>query len=137
MFCPQCRYEYRPEVTKCPDCGVWLVRELQVESEKPHNGELDNTSLEVVYSTFEYPRILLAAAILEEVGIAHLIGDQPMHGILRTPTSGRDPFELIVRADDAEQAAELLQGIDDATEIREDDSERGGPPSGSGEGAPD
>ncbi len=27
-FCPECRYEYRPETAKCPDCGVWLVSAL-------------------------------------------------------------------------------------------------------------
>jgi hypothetical protein len=27
-FCPNCRYEYLPEVTKCPDCGADLVGEL-------------------------------------------------------------------------------------------------------------
>ncbi len=27
-FCPNCRYEYLPEVEKCPDCGSGLVNEL-------------------------------------------------------------------------------------------------------------
>jgi hypothetical protein len=27
-FCPNCRYEYLPEVTKCPDCDAYLVPEL-------------------------------------------------------------------------------------------------------------
>jgi hypothetical protein len=27
-FCPQCRYEYLPEVKQCPDCGSDLVAEL-------------------------------------------------------------------------------------------------------------
>ena len=27
-FCPNCRYEYLPEVEKCPDCGSSLVDEL-------------------------------------------------------------------------------------------------------------
>ncbi|MBU8933584.1 MAG: hypothetical protein KOO62_06220 [candidate division Zixibacteria bacterium] len=27
-FCPDCRYEYRFEVTVCPDCGVELVSNL-------------------------------------------------------------------------------------------------------------
>ncbi|MCX6639123.1 MAG: zinc ribbon domain-containing protein [bacterium] len=27
-FCPNCRYEYLPEVQECPDCGAALVTEL-------------------------------------------------------------------------------------------------------------
>lgn len=27
-FCPECRYEYLPEVSECPDCGSALVDEL-------------------------------------------------------------------------------------------------------------
>lgn len=27
-FCPECRYEYRPETVACPDCGVKLVSTL-------------------------------------------------------------------------------------------------------------
>lgn len=30
-FCPSCKYEYRPEITQCPDCGVKLVAELAAE----------------------------------------------------------------------------------------------------------
>lgn len=32
-FCPSCRYEYRAEVTKCPDCSVDLVEALAPEQE--------------------------------------------------------------------------------------------------------
>ncbi len=28
-FCPKCRYEYRPEIWECPDCGVRLVEKLE------------------------------------------------------------------------------------------------------------
>ncbi|MFH1862931.1 MAG: hypothetical protein ABH878_08990, partial [bacterium] len=27
-FCPECRFEYLPEVSTCPDCGAELVAEL-------------------------------------------------------------------------------------------------------------
>lgn len=27
-FCPNCRYEYKPEVWKCPECGARLVDKL-------------------------------------------------------------------------------------------------------------
>ncbi len=30
-FCPECNYEYRLEITRCPDCGTELVEELPKE----------------------------------------------------------------------------------------------------------
>ena len=32
-FCPNCRYEYRPEISECPDCGERLVASLPLEPE--------------------------------------------------------------------------------------------------------
>ena len=34
MFCPKCHYEYKEEITKCPDCDVWLVKQLEVEEDE-------------------------------------------------------------------------------------------------------
>jgi len=31
MFCPKCRYEYKDDITNCPDCGDKLVKELPPE----------------------------------------------------------------------------------------------------------
>jgi hypothetical protein len=37
-FCPKCRYEYKPEIWECPDCGVRLVIKLD-EKESPESRE--------------------------------------------------------------------------------------------------
>jgi len=29
MFCPNCEYEYKPGIKRCPDCGAELVEKLQ------------------------------------------------------------------------------------------------------------
>jgi len=29
VFCPNCKYEYKPAIEKCPDCGADLVEKLQ------------------------------------------------------------------------------------------------------------
>lgn len=32
-FCPKCRYEYRPEISECPDCNEKLVSSMPPEPE--------------------------------------------------------------------------------------------------------
>lgn len=29
MFCPNCKYEYKPGIEECPDCGAELVEKLE------------------------------------------------------------------------------------------------------------
>ena len=37
-FCPNCRFEYKPEIEACPDCGAFLVPELpELEKEEVEN----------------------------------------------------------------------------------------------------
>jgi hypothetical protein len=36
-FCPNCRYEYKPGVATCPDCGAELVDSLPEKSEEQGN----------------------------------------------------------------------------------------------------
>jgi hypothetical protein len=41
-FCPKCRYEYRDDVFKCPDCGEWLVPQLPEEDDESDEPQYDN-----------------------------------------------------------------------------------------------
>jgi siroheme synthase (precorrin-2 oxidase/ferrochelatase) len=43
-FCPKCRYEYKPEIWECPDCGVHLVAKL--EEEEPEEEIITEESTE-------------------------------------------------------------------------------------------
>ena len=36
MFCPKCRYEYKPGVKVCPDCNENLVEEFPEDEEELH-----------------------------------------------------------------------------------------------------
>lgn len=31
-YCPECKFEYRPDINKCPDCDAWLVNSLEESS---------------------------------------------------------------------------------------------------------
>jgi hypothetical protein len=35
MYCPECRVEYRPGFTRCSDCHVDLIEELEKEERSP------------------------------------------------------------------------------------------------------
>jgi hypothetical protein len=37
MFCPKCRAEYRAGISRCPDCGIALIKSL--DSEPPPTPE--------------------------------------------------------------------------------------------------
>jgi len=42
-YCPKCRYEYNPEVMKCPDCDKYLVDILPEKLENNENrSEIDD-----------------------------------------------------------------------------------------------
>lgn len=40
-FCPKCRYEYRPEISECPDCNERLVSTMPPEPESESPGYTD------------------------------------------------------------------------------------------------
>ena len=51
MFCPECKAEYRPEFTRCPDCDVDLVEELS-QSGNSTEREPTYNSLETMKSVW-------------------------------------------------------------------------------------
>jgi len=36
-FCPNCKYEYKAEITSCPDCDEKLLAVLPIESDAPED----------------------------------------------------------------------------------------------------
>jgi len=40
-FCPKCRYEYRPEISECPDCNEKLVATMPPEPESESDSYTD------------------------------------------------------------------------------------------------
>jgi len=38
-FCPNCKFEYVPSLTRCPECGEQLVESLPVEAQEPLDEE--------------------------------------------------------------------------------------------------
>ena len=107
MFCPQCKAEYRPGFTRCPDCNVVLVFRLPDEEH-----EFDTTVELVVIRTYSHPHeIDLVRSVLESAGIKSMIrgGNYGARGMGTSATLG---FELVVKADDVEEANAVLDAGD-------------------------
>jgi Putative prokaryotic signal transducing protein len=112
MFCPQCKAEYRVGFTRCSDCDVELVDHLPIEklSTAPirRTFEADRFALEaelVVIRTYQNAiEADLAKSALEAAGIPTILSDS----VSRQYISPSLPLQLLVRAEDAEDAEKIL-----------------------------
>lgn len=65
-LCPNCGYEYLPEITKCPDCGAELVNKLPEQ-------EVINDEMVLVYKTYNDSEASIIKAYLEAEGIDAIV----------------------------------------------------------------
>ena len=67
-FCPKCRYEYRDDVTSCPDCKVSLVDELAPESASENEADPvdDQEWVHVAVLTSEEYAMMLQEGLREQ-----------------------------------------------------------------------
>jgi hypothetical protein len=107
-YCPECRYEYLPEVSECPDCGSTLVETLP--DVKTESEDVTWTALKplpgVVYAK-------MVAEVLEQRDIPNYI--QSLFG------SGG--LGVVSGADFAGASAKIFvpeERLDEATAIRDD-----------------
>jgi hypothetical protein len=76
MYCPQCRAEFREEITTCPDCEVSLVVEL------PEMSELSDEDLVSVLETADVAVLPVVKSVLRAANIPFVVqGDEAM-GVL-------------------------------------------------------
>lgn len=119
MFCPNCRYEYLPDVKVCPDCGAELVVELPpIEKEEPPSE--DETKLVTVLITSDLTLVAIAKSILEEAKIDYYArGADPAYRL--ATYYARMPVEIQVDDKHANEARELLKELENS-EISPDDN---------------
>ena len=117
MFCPQCKAEYRPGFVRCSDCHADLVDHLPVE-ERPgaakagRSFEADPFVLEgelVVIRTYQSGLDAdLAKSVLEAAGIESMIRGNDTARRHYYGLALSQGVDLIVRAEDAEDADKIL-----------------------------
>jgi len=104
-FCPVCRYEYRPEIEICPDCGAKLVDELENLSEFK---ELDLVS---VYTANSETEANIIKSVLEGDGIESVFSSDAARSVHPFTINGLGKVKVMVNKKDAERAKELVKNV--------------------------
>ena len=115
--CPDCGEELAEPFPFCPSCG----RSLAAATDDPR----PNATLVPVLNVTEIGRLHLARLTLDEAGVEYVVRNLGMSesyfGVRSNPTIGetQPPLEIVVRAEDAAKARELLanlESVDDAAQ---------------------
>lgn len=106
MICPQCRVEYREEITQCADCQIPLVDSSALQN------DADEAESEVellpVISTSNFGDIALIKSLLDAEGIAYFVDGENFNTI----SPWIQPVRFLVREDSVEKAREVLSNFD-------------------------
>lgn len=118
-FCPKCRYEYRPEISECPDCQEKLVPALSLEPEEADGPGREYDWVPIARMTsVQYAEMVIEA--LRSKDIPALLADRTGH-FGKTGQMGTDSFRPISGAvttlvvprefvSDAAREAEVILG---------------------------
>jgi hypothetical protein len=112
MICPKCEQEFPWHVMVCPTCDVDTVDQLPRTGPEP----APEAELASVLATGDAGLIAVAKSLLEAEGIEFFVrgdGLQDLVGFGRITgySYAFGPAEFWVRAEDADRARELLNGL--------------------------
>jgi len=119
-YCPKCRFEYKPTVVICPDCGEKLVAKLRQKKRKKvetlgisEEEALDELKLKLLYVS----RNLIYANFLKETlkrnGIPCLIKRESMGLIPALVPQSLTEVSVFVREEDFEKSCEIKEQLVD------------------------
>jgi len=103
MFCPQCKSEYRDGFLKCVGCGADLVGALPPEPA----GDCGDEEFVEVFSTYQQGDIAFIKSVLDGEGIIYFFQGESSVLLIAAGAYAR----LLVKADEAERAREILQEL--------------------------
>ncbi len=108
MFCPECLYEYKEGIEKCPDCEARLVDKLSEDKGQPHleTAELINVKNE---AEAEYIR-----SVLMDNGIYSFIRSNVLPGSRLAFFSEKQEGigTIIINREDLEKARKILRDLE-------------------------
>ena len=119
MICPECGSEYREGFTHCNDCDVDLVEPMAEPMEEP------DAQLTRIWSGTNPAILPLVESLLDEAEIPFMKRGESIQDLFAggrllglNPVVG--PVEFWVRSESAEQATELLAGVDESHVVEEE-----------------
>jgi hypothetical protein len=114
MFCPSCKAEFRPGITRCSDCNIELV---EAAPKGPSDESSSEGNLVLLWSG---DNLALRAALLDELKAARVpYFDRPIGNYSRRAFPNRFPtperslfgFEVSVLSSDLERAKAILERV--------------------------
>ncbi|MHB9035079.1 MAG: putative signal transducing protein [Armatimonadota bacterium] len=109
-FCPNCKYEYKPGFTKCPDCGAELVDELPEDALGNDSTESEWVDL-VCIETYPYDGPAQAACVtLQAQGIRASLQNSVMSQADQFLVFADGGVRVMVPKEDAARAKDILEG---------------------------
>ena len=108
-FCPSCKYEYRPEIKRCPDCDVELVDRLAADPRS------STDPVELVRAA-SYPFEVEAQEArlrLDSHGIRAVVANEKMAQTDMILAFADGGVHILVRQEDAARARKILEGQED------------------------
>jgi hypothetical protein len=116
--CPNCKYEYVPGITICPDCNSPLVDSIELENYR----ELSEEDWVLVYTAFSEIKVEMLKKNLESADIAASVLSQKDSSF---PAPGDlSVVKLFVKKADVPEALEFIQAVTKKdSESAEDDSD--------------
>lgn len=104
MFCPKCKAEYRNGFDVCSDCRVALVKEApEIAADEPQFIDYQE-----VLATYNPADVAFIKSLLEGAGIQYYFKGE---NFMYVRPLG-DPVRLMIRTDQVEEAAALLENVE-------------------------
>jgi hypothetical protein len=113
MYCPRCRTEYEPGITRCPDCAL----DLAEGAAPPGRDETEWVELVTVLESGDPSLLLVTKSLLDAEGVPCVVeGVGAYEGLGAGRIAGADlpmgPGKLRVHPQDADAARGLLANLE-------------------------
>jgi hypothetical protein len=108
MFCPNCKYEYRPGFTRCSDCGADLVAELPADGSHAE-GERSEDARTAVWEGTNQDTCVMLCRKLREAEIPYETARQEESRWFKRQNVWQ--YQILVGAEDSARALKLVEKL--------------------------